>query len=830
MHHDAAASSSTDLTMEDTVARYEAILSSTLDPIVIIDIHGIIHSVSDSIERVFGYTPDELIGRNVNVLMPEPHRSMHDTYLARYQETGETHILGRTREFEVVKKDGTLFPIELSVSRVDVPGQNEPLFTGIVHDLSERKRAEEELALVQRLALGISSASDLDTALVVALREICDKTGWDFGEAWLPTRDGQALIGGPYWHQPNDEYASFRRDTRGTRFQRGEGLPGRVLASRRPEWLTRLASPEQETFLRSETAQKAGLQAGFAIPILSGEAVVAVIAFFAKTRREADDRLLNLVSTATAPLGPVIHRRRAEDALIESERRFREMLNTVNLLAVMLDRNGRIMFCGDFLLETTGYTREHIIGQDWFEQFIPEEERENVLDMFRAGLSRGDIQPQFENHILTRNGEKRLIAWSNTVMHGSAGQIIGAFSLGVDVTEKRQVEAELERHRHHLEQLVAERTADLEATHEQLRMADRLASIGTLTAGLGHDMNNMLLSMRCRLDAMQSMDLPEAQREQIPPLQNSVDYLQQLTDGLLLFALDPEDGEASSATTDVNAWWWQVGSLLSRTVPKSVDFKASIFDPLPPLAVPSHRLTQAVLNLIVNAGEAVEDGGRVHLRIGIAEDGRFVRLRVIDNGCGMPEDVRQRVLEPFFTRKKRGLGTGLGLSLVRGVVQSAGGSIKIDSVPGRGTVMTLLLPSADAWRPLPSCDGPATVTASVTISDARVATFLAVLLQGAGAEVIPSPSSGPPSTDIWLVESDVARPTDIRSYLESADRRLILYPTTDDKAAVDAPRRELPEANVIVIHEPENFEAIRRLISEVVDQLAQSNIASETGT
>jgi PAS domain S-box-containing protein len=126
-------------------ARHRALLKGVLDPLITIDLQGIIHSVSDSVEPVFGYRPDELVGRNISILMPEPYRSEHDGYLDRYRATGKTRILGRTREFDVIHKDGEAIACELSVARVDIPGQAEPLFTGSFRDTRRRKAAEAAL-------------------------------------------------------------------------------------------------------------------------------------------------------------------------------------------------------------------------------------------------------------------------------------------------------------------------------------------------------------------------------------------------------------------------------------------------------------------------------------------------------------------------------------------------------------------------------------------------------------------------------------------------------------------------------------------------------------
>jgi len=125
-------------------ALYRAVLSATLDPLIVIDAHGFILAASDSVERVFGWEPSELIGQDVNVLMPEPYHSSHGGYLERYRQTGETFLVGQPREFKATRKDGSEFPCEVSASLVDAPNHPEPVFAGIIRDLTRQKREEEE--------------------------------------------------------------------------------------------------------------------------------------------------------------------------------------------------------------------------------------------------------------------------------------------------------------------------------------------------------------------------------------------------------------------------------------------------------------------------------------------------------------------------------------------------------------------------------------------------------------------------------------------------------------------------------------------------------------
>jgi PAS domain S-box-containing protein len=709
------------------LARYEAVLNSTLDPIVTVDDRGTIQGVSRSIERVFGWRPEELVGRNISMLMPSPHREQHDGYMAEYRATGVTNILGRTREMEAVRRDGTLVPIEISVSRVDVPGQDEPLFTGIIHDISDRKRSELELRLLQSLALEIAQAGDLVTAMATALERICSLTGWDYGEAWLPDGTGRVLVGAPVWHARSPEFDQFQVESKDLRFAPGEGLPGRVWAERRPVWMESLHC----ACSRLESARRAGFRAGLGVPILSDDDVVAVLVFLMREARPQDARLVDLVTAAVAALGPALLRKRIENALAESEHRFRTILEGIELVAVTLDRDGQITFCNDHLLQLTGYHRDEVMGTDWFGRFLPSDERALVRQVFTDSLVQERIPPRMESAIVTREGERRAIAWHNTVMRDDHGRVAGVTGLGVDITERRRAEQELTQYRKHLEELVAERTAELESSHEALRQADRLVSIGTLAAGLGHDMNNVLLPVRCRLDALDAQQLPEGTREHVAAVRASVEYLQHLADGLHLLALDPDDVEASRETTDLGVWWPQVGPLLTKGLPKQVRFATSWPSDLPRLLVAPHRLTQAVLNLIVNAGEAVTAReGRVRLWAQPSDDGATVRIGVSDNGCGMSDEVRRQALDPFFTTKKRGLGTGLGLSLVRGVVRSVGGSIDIESTLGEGTDVILTLPAT----------GVATTQhdhrrAVICVDDPRIAGLVGTIVESTGMQV-----------------------------------------------------------------------------------------------
>ncbi|TVQ30197.1 MAG: PAS domain S-box protein [Phycisphaeraceae bacterium] len=804
----------------EATLRHSIAVASALDPIITIDSHGVIQWAGDAVERVFGWSPQEITGKNVSVLMPEPHRSAHDGYLARHRETGRTNIIGRPREFEAVRKDGSLFPIELSVTRVDLPGEPLPYFTAIIRDISERKRVEREKELLRSLAIGIGEARDLDDAVAFTIRRICEETGWTCGEAWTADPDGENPRQLTIWCSTAPRESSLEPALRAAapiverRF--AESLPGRVWSSKRPEWIPDLAAMRRGRFLRTDLINKCGMRGALAIPILADESVVAVLMFFLRAPREHDRHLEELVGAAVTPLGQAIRRRRVEDALFESQRQFREILENVDLLAVVMDKDGEITFYNDALLNLVDRRREEVLGQNWFEIFIPTDQQEAIGDLFRRGVHLREIEKRHENDIVTSSGERRRIRWSNCLNFDRDGRVAGATGVGVDITEQRRDEDERERRREELERLVLERTEELETTHDQLRVADRLAVIGSLAAGLGHDMNNVLFALRCRLDAVEMAHMHDAAHEDVSAIRGSVEYLQQLTDGLHLMALDAGDEEASTACVELKEWWERMAPLLLRSVPDHCAFEADIPAVPVSVAVPPHRLTQAVLNLVLNAAEAVDTNGRIRLCAESLEGGRLVRISVADNGVGMNEEVRRRCLDPFFTTKKRGRGTGLGLALVQGIAQAAGGSVEVDSRPGAGTTIALILPVTVDEAPSPEHE-PA--QAAITIEDKRTASLISALLVAHGLLVRRHDGSAPDECAVWVTESRKERLDEARRFLASNDASE--SPSNRRVIAVGPSSPEWIRLGALRVENPDDFDQLRRAVESAADAVQE---------
>jgi PAS domain S-box-containing protein len=179
--------------------RTRAVLEGLLDPVVTIDSTGRILFANAAVRRDFGYEPDELVGHNVKVLMPEPHRSGHDEYLERYKRTGITHILNRVREFEVVRKDGQSIRCELSVARIDVPGQDEPIFSGSFRDVTERHHMQEALAARERLLHSIFDQEFQFVGLLSTEGDLIEVNHTALASAGVRRED---VVGRPFWETP----------------------------------------------------------------------------------------------------------------------------------------------------------------------------------------------------------------------------------------------------------------------------------------------------------------------------------------------------------------------------------------------------------------------------------------------------------------------------------------------------------------------------------------------------------------------------------------------------------------------------------------------------
>ena len=419
----------------------------------------------------------------------------------------------------------------------------------------------------------------------------------------------------------------------------------------------------------------------------------------------------------------ITSRKRIEHALRESEARFRNMADYAPVL-IWVNNLGGCEFVNREYLRFVGRPFNEVRDMRWT-QFVHPDDLESYVGTYTRAM---DEAKPFEAEVRIRraDGEYRWLHSAGLPRFTSTGELMGYVGCSSDITEQIQARQALERHGAELEAAVAQRSAQLEESNQRLRLAERMASLGTLSAGLGHDIGNILIPVRVRLESLAAADLPAELLEHIEVIRTSTEYLQRLSGGLRMLASDSRGSTRAEAIL-VSDWWKDAQPMLANGLPRGVKLTANTPKEECWIGISRAGLTQIVFNLVQNAGEATKDrvGGQVGLFI--EPDGEFVRVRVSDNGQGMTEEVQRRCLEPFFTTKPRGLSTGLGLSLIHSIVNDVGGTIEIESELGVGTTFTITLKQVHRKQPIDQ-NGQVRL-ATVHLADARLRAYVSAELR-----------------------------------------------------------------------------------------------------
>ena len=352
------------------------------------------------------------------------------------------------------------------------------------------------------------------------------------------------------------------------------------------------------------------------------------------------------------------------------------------------DLDGRYVIINEAAARFVGKTPADIIGKGDYELY-PEETARAFVEADRLVLETGQSRA-FEGVATSAMGTQAYLV-TKGVYRGADGRVNGLFGISHDITELR-----------HANEALAE-------TREALFRSQKMEAVGQLTGGIAHDFNNILAIIIGNVELLTRRSSGDAEsKELLDALMRAALHGQELTSQLLAFsrrrALDPQP-------VDVNALIANLVRLAARTLGEKIQIMtATSGGSLIALVDPS-ALEAAVLNVALNARDAMPDGGTLTIRAGRADvtaetasddelqPGTYVALEIEDTGAGMPSDVAARAFEPFFTTKPAGPGTGLGLSMVYGFAKQSGGSAAIASEPGRGTTIRILIPSAAEKSP-----------------------------------------------------------------------------------------------------------------------------------
>jgi PAS domain S-box-containing protein len=373
---------------------------------------------------------------------------------------------------------------------------------------------------------------------------------------------------------------------------------------------------------------------------------------------------------------PAIERelREAEDrrALARAREFTTLVVENVNALVVGLDLEGRITAFNRTVERLSGRSRDGVMGRDWFETMVPPPARAARRALFEQFVATGGPS-EYEGEVLGTAAGPRLIQWRLSLLRAGE-RVLGVLAFGLDVTEERRAQAERE------------------AMEQAARRSEKLAALGTLAAGLAHELNNPIGIMSSRIELMLTDDagLSEEAREDLRVLHRQAQRVARITQGLLSFA---RRSPADPAPVDLNHVVSETLMLVERQLAKAgVRVTVDLAPDLPAVLGDADALQQVVLNLVTNARDALAEGGELRVASGVRPaDPTVVQLTVEDSGPGIAPEHLTHVFDPFFTTKAT--GTGLGLSITHGIVREHRGAIDVQSTPGTGTRFVLSFPA-----------------------------------------------------------------------------------------------------------------------------------------
>ncbi|MFQ5348916.1 MAG: ATP-binding protein, partial [Thermoanaerobaculia bacterium] len=450
-------------------------------------------------------------------------------------------------------------------------------------------------------------------------------------------------------------------------------------------------------------------------------ALITVVAAVARSQRHRRRHAIEL-ERANTSLKIEIHERQTKEKELEAERRkVQQYLDVAEVIMVALDDRGRVTLINQKGCRVLGYEERQILGEDWVERFVPADSREEVV----AKLEDIGSYQYYEHELVTREGDKRIIAWHSTRFAPADDDTSIILSSGSDITQMRELE-------------------------KQVRTSQKMEALGTLAGGIAHDFNNILTAVY-GYSSLTLSSLPEEseEAEHVEQVVKASERARDLVGRILTFSRRDERPKEPVALGPVVQ---EACELLRSTLPATIRFRAVIDRDCPAVIADPGQIHQVVMNLGTNAAHALEAGGELGIRlepvdlsdedVGRANEltaGAHVRLLVEDTGHGMDGATLDRMFDPFFTTKKAGSGTGLGLSVVHGIVKAHGGDICAGSEPGRGTTVVVHFPcSGVEARSREPQEEPSTGRECILLVDDErsIARLGKKMLEAAGYEVV----------------------------------------------------------------------------------------------
>lgn len=716
--------------LAENQARFRMLVEHGQDIVCAADAEGILTYVSPSIRR-YGYEPDELQARSFLSFIAESDREDIATQFTRVIETGENI----PSEFRLLAGDGSVVWVG---ARGTVLTSDAGTSTGMIvvlRDISEHKYAElvlQHRAAMREIQADLSlrclqlSDDEMDRALQNALREMGQTLHADRTYVFQFDPGRQTMSNTYEWCVAGIEPQM--------------GNLQRIPVGAFPWWMSRLRRFESlnipcvddlpaEAAAEKETFQTQGIRSLFVAPVFCQEELLGFMGLdFVRQQRECPEADRNEVVTMANTLGLLLAHRSAEQSLRDQENLYHTLVEDMPGLICRFKADGALAFVNDEYCRFFEKTREELIGHS-FMPLIPEEDQTMVYEKF-ASCSPTQPTVEYQHRVILPSGQARWTRWIDRALFNENGAITEYQSIGIDITEKHDLEA-------------------------QLAQSQKLETIGLLAGGIAHDFNNGLQAIH-GFTEMVLYETPkeDPRHEDLKEVTKAVGSAQRLTRQLLAFSrsqpLKPEP-------VDLNELIRSQRKMLARMLGEDVRIELHLAEDVLPVIADPGQVEQIVYNLAVNARDAMPDGGLLSFRTAAvaldeetakqhpdARPVQYTCLAVSDTGCGIPPDVVERIFEPFFTTKEKGKGTGLGLSTVHGIVRQHEGWVHIYSQAGQGTTFKIFLPvvpeKAEAHEPDSPSDteeNAAKTTGNILVveDEQHLARLAARMLEAAGHRV-----------------------------------------------------------------------------------------------
>jgi len=367
--------------------------------------------------------------------------------------------------------------------------------------------------------------------------------------------------------------------------------------------------------------------------------------------------------------------------LRQERNRAQQYLNIAGVIIVAINDKGVVTLINRKGCDVLGYQEEEIIGHNWFDLCVPERVRKERKDAFRKVMAgKKEEVEDYENSILTKSGEERIIAWHNTTLTDEKGHIVGTLSSGEDITKRKQAETELIR-------------------------SEKLASLGQLAASVAHEVNNPLAGILVYLKLLhkkykEKKLQTEETEKQLLKMEKELERTSRIIRNLLDFSRQSEPTMRPVELNNVvEAALLLVGHQIDL---ENIRLEKKLNTQLPLVLADFDQIQQVLMNIIMNAIQAMPNGGNLTITTSVAKGIKIgespkntVRIDIRDTGVGIPKGNLSKLFTPFFTTKEKGKGVGLGLPVVYGIIERHEGKIEVDSEPHAGTIFTIYLEVMD---------------------------------------------------------------------------------------------------------------------------------------